>query len=77
MSKISLEDIKIGDRAIIKKVLNDNSIKRRLLDIGFTKGTIVEKVLENFQGNLFAYMVRGALIAVRNDDAEKIIVEVV
>lgn len=77
MIEISLDDIKIGDKAIVKKVLNDNSIKRRLLDIGLTKGTVVEKVLENFHGNLFAYMIRGALIAIRNDDAKKIIVEVV
>lgn len=77
MNELSLDSIKLGDKVIVKKVLNDNSIKRRLLDIGLTKGTIIEKVLENFHGNLFAYMIRGALIAIRDDDAEKIIVEVV
>ena len=74
---MSVENTKIGEKVIIKKVLNDNSIKRRLLDIGLTPGTIVERVLENFHGNLVAYMIRGALIAIRNEDAEKVMVEVI
>ncbi|MGN1000619.1 MAG: ferrous iron transport protein A [Bacilli bacterium] len=74
---ISLVNTKIGEKVIVKKVLNENSIKRRLLDIGLTPGTVVERILENFHGNLVAYMIRGALIAIRNEDAEKIMVEVI
>lgn len=74
---LSLENTKIGQKVRIKKVLNDDSIKRRLLDIGLTPGTIVERVLENFSGNLVAYMIRGALIAIRNEDASSVIVEVI
>ena len=75
MNEISLKYIKNGQRAIVKKVLTDDSIKRRLLDIGLTPGTIVENTLQNFNGELVAYMIRGALIAIRDDDAAKIIVE--
>ncbi|MDD6879643.1 MAG: FeoA family protein [bacterium] len=74
--KISLNSMDINKKGKVIEVNNDNSIKRRLLDIGFTKGTIIEKTLKNYGGNLCAYLVRGALIAIRNDDAKNIIVEV-
>lgn len=74
---LSLENTKIGQKVRIKRVLNDDSIKRRLLDIGLTPGTVVERVLENFSGNLVAYMIRGALIAIRNEDASNVIIEVI
>lgn len=75
MKEKSLYDLQVGSSAKIKKVLNTGTIKRRLLDIGFTPGTVVENVMVNPGGELVAYMVRGALIAVRDDDAKKILIE--
>ena len=77
MKEISLDNSKIGDILLVKRILNNTSIKRRLLDIGLTTGTKIEKVLENFDGNLVAYMIRGALIAIRHEDAKNVIVEVI
>ena len=77
MKEISLDNSKIGDILLVKRILNNTSIKRRLLDIGLTTGTKIEKVLENFDGNLVAYMIRGALIAIRNEDAKNVVVEVI
>jgi len=75
MKDVSLYDAPIGSKVVIKKVLTDGSIKRRLLDIGLTPGTVVESTLSNPGGNLIAYMIRGALIAIRDDDAKKILIE--
>ena len=69
MKEISLDNSKIGDILLMKRILNNLSIKRRFLDIGLTPGTTIEKVLESFDGNLGAYMIRGAVIAIRNEDA--------
>ena len=74
---LSLENTKVGQKVRVKKVISNSSIKRRLLDIVLTPGTIIERVLENFSGNLVAYMIRGALIAIRNEDASEIIVEAI
>ena len=74
---LSLENTKVGQKVRVKKVISNSSIKRRLLDIGLTPGTIIERVLENFSGTLVAYMIRGALIAIRNEDASEIIVEAI
>ena len=76
MNKITLNNTKIGQKTKVLKIINDNSIKRRLLDMGLTPGTEVETVLKNYGGNLVAYMIRGALVAIRNEDAEGILVEV-
>lgn len=72
---MTLKDIKIGDSAIIKKVIANGNIKRRLLDIGLTPGTKIECVLENPGKNLIAYMIRGSLIAIRDEDIENILIE--
>lgn len=77
MSKITLNNTKLGEKSKVLKIINDNSIKRRLLDMGLTHGTEVETVLKNYGGNLAAYMIRGALVAIRNEDAEGILVEVI
>lgn len=74
---LSLENTRIGQKVRVKKVISNSSIKRRLLDIGLTPGTIIERALENFSGNLSAYMIRGALIAIRNEDASEIVVEAI
>ena len=51
------------------------NIKRRLLDLGLIEGTCVECVLRSpFNGPL-AYMIRGALIAIRKEDSQNIEVE--
>lgn len=75
MKYISLYDAPIGSKVIIKKVLSKGSIRRRLLDIGLTPGTIVQSCFSNPGRNLIAYMIRGALIAIRDDDAKNILIE--
>lgn len=74
---MTLKDIKLGNKAIVKKVIAEGSIKRRLLDIGLTPGTKVECVLENPGKNLIAYMIRGALIAIRDEDIQNVLVEAI
>lgn len=75
MKDVSLYDAPLGKKVIVKKVLSNGSIKRRLLDIGLTPGTVVESSFRNPGGNLIAYVIRGALIAIRDDDAKKILIE--
>jgi DtxR family Mn-dependent transcriptional regulator len=45
---------------------------RRLLDLGFTPGTVVEAELRSAGGDPTAYRVRGALIALRREQADLI-----
>lgn len=75
MRKNTLNELKKGDKAIIKELKIEGSMKRRLLDIGLIKNSIVECVLESPLKDPKAYWIRGALIAIRDNDAKKIIIE--
>ena len=51
------------------------SQRRRLLDLGVVPGTIVDVVFESAAGDPVAYNIRGALIALRREQADWIQVE--
>ena len=52
-------------------------LRRRLLDLGFTPGAVVEPVMESAfgRGDPRAYRVRGTVIALRREQAKHILVE--
>ncbi len=49
----------------------------RLLDLGIVPGTVVEQELVSPSGSPVAYRVRGAAIALRREQAEKVLIRVV
>ncbi len=49
--------------------------RRRLMDLGLVPGTIVIPELKSKSGNPVAYKIRGASIAIRNDQADLIYIE--
>jgi DtxR family Mn-dependent transcriptional regulator len=49
--------------------------RRRLVDLGFVPGTLVEAELPSALGDPVAYRVRGALIALRREQAGTVLVE--
>ena len=77
MKERYLSDIKLGSSCIIKKINLEGSIKRRLLDIGLIEGTKVENVLVSPAGDPMAFLIRGAVIALRNCDSKNIEVEAI
>lgn len=74
---MSLSDINVGDKVIIKQINANEDIKRRLLDIGLIEGTSVECVLKSMCNDPLAYLIRGAVIAIRKNDSKNIMVELV
>ena len=75
MDLVTLDQIHLGDKAIIHNVMSDDRIRRRLLDIGLVDGTCVECVLEDTHRSFIAYLIRGAVIAIRVEDLRNIMVE--
>lgn len=71
----SLNMIQEGNSVKIKEILSTSSIKRRLLDIGFIEGTSVTCLLKSPLGDPIAYQIRGAIIALRKEDSQHILVE--
>lgn len=75
MRKNTLNDLRKGEKAIIKNIELEGSIKRRLLDMGLIKDSIIECILESPLKDPKAYWIKGALIAIRSSDAKKIFIE--
>ncbi len=61
-----------GEKGRVVGMSAGGDIRRRLLDIGLTENTVVECVGKSPLGDPAAYLIRGAVIAIRSDDAEKI-----
>ena len=56
---MSLDEIKLNEKAIIKKVECQGNIKRRLLDLGFIKGTEITPILISPSKDPRAFYIRG------------------
>lgn len=70
----NLNNITVGQTAVISEILNTGSMRRRLLDMGLIPGTKVECVGKSPSGDPKAYLIRGAVIAIRKEDAEQILI---
>ena len=58
---------------ISKECRGDN--RRRLLDLGFVKGSEISIDLMSPLKNPIAYLIKGSSIAIRNDQASKILIK--
>lgn len=74
---MTLKDVKIGKRAKVLKVGGEGAIKRRIMDMGITKGVeiYVRKVAP--LGDPMELFVRGYELSLRKADAQMIEVEAV
>lgn len=72
----NLAALSSGQKGRVLSLQNTGSIRRRLLDIGLVTDTLVECVGKSPMGDPSAFLIRGAVIALRKEDAGKIIVEV-
>lgn len=71
---IPLSDIAVGENATVATLTTEGSMRRRLLDIGLTANTPVECLGRSPSGDPSAYLIRGAVIAIRSTDSQTILV---
>ncbi len=64
-----------GASATVRRLLNEGAIRRRLQDIGLIEGTPVLCLQKSPSGDPTAYLIRGAVIALREEDSSKVIVD--
>lgn len=70
----NLSEMSEGMCGRVIKLTNDISIRRRLQDLGLIEGTHIECIGKSPSGDPSAYLIRGAVIALRSEDAKRIIV---
>ena len=71
----TLKDVSIGETAKVTKIAGEGAVKRRIMDMGITKGVdvYVRKVAP--LGNPIEVTVRGYELSLRKEDAMNIEVE--
>lgn len=69
---LSLCAMKVGQSALVAEVEAESAMRRRLFDIGLIPGTRVTCVARSPAGDPVAYLIRGAVIALRGSDARGI-----
>lgn len=75
-SLIPLNFLPLGRKGKVKELTSDGNLRRRMLDLGLIRDTEVEALQVSPSGDPVAYFIRGAVIALRSEEASKIIVEV-
>lgn len=71
----NLSQIEPGQLAVVKHLNTTGSMRKRLLDLGLTEQTEVRCLGRSPLGDPSAYLIRGAVIAIRSRDSRNIIVE--
>lgn len=71
----NLTDLKEGDTAKVVSILPASAIRRRLQDIGLVEGTKIKCLHKSPAGDPVAFYIRGAVIALRNEDSVNILVQ--
>ncbi|MGI6576542.1 MAG: FeoA family protein [Eubacteriales bacterium] len=70
----ALNRLPVGQKARVSSILFEGTARRRLMDLGMIEGTEIKSLYKSPAGNPIAYMIRGAVIALRTDVTEKILV---
>lgn len=70
---VPLYGLSPGERGTVKEITLTGSMRRRLQDIGLIPGTPVECVGKSPLGDPSAYLIRGAVIALRASDCRGIL----
>lgn len=70
----TLKDVKVGETATVAKLHGEGPVKRRIMDMGITKGTevYVRKVAP--LGDPIEVTVRGFELSLRKGEAENVLV---
>ena len=69
---MTLDEVEIGKSVRITKLLGEGAVKRRIMDMGLTKGVelVVRKVAP--LGDPIELTVRGYELSIRKDEAAKV-----
>lgn len=71
---LSLSGLEVGEGGWVSEILVSGGMRRRLMDIGLIEGTYVQCLQRSPSGDPVAYLIRGAVIALRNEDAVQVII---
>ena len=71
----TLKDLKVGETAVVKRLHGEGPVKRRIMDMGLTKGVAVHLRKVAPLGDPMDLTVRNYELSIRKADAEMVEVE--
>lgn len=71
----TLKEAKIGETVTVVKLTGEGPVKRRIMDMGLTKGTLIHVKKSAPLGDPIELTVRGYELSIRKAEAENVIVE--
>ena len=75
MKKIfPLNNLLVNEVGYIYDLNCSENVKKRLLDLGLVKDTCITPILKSPSNGIRAFDIRNSLIAIRDDDATKILI---
>ena len=74
MEYIPLHALPCKSCGTVKSINRHCPLYRRMLDLGITEGTRIQSLMRSPAGDPTAYIIRGAVIALRKKDAAHILV---
>ena len=72
---MKLSEIDVNKKFILKNIDFHGIKKRRLYDLGFIPGQVIEKMYDSVFKNTSCYKIKDTFIALRKEDAYKIEVD--
>lgn len=72
---IDLTALREGEYGYVREISAGPAMARRLVDLGLVRGTRVTCVARSPAGDPCAYLIRGAIIALRRGDAQGVRLE--
>ncbi len=71
----TMKDAKVGEQFIVKKIHGEGALRRRIMDMGITRGTQISVVKNAPLGDPMELELRGYHLSLRRKDAELVEVE--
>ncbi len=71
----TLKDLKVGESAKVVRLHGQGAVRRRIMDMGITRGTIVKVRKVAPLGDPFELTVRGYELSIRKADAQMVEIE--
>lgn len=72
MNSDTLNNLKLGDVAIIDDNLIRNKNKQNIINLGVSRGTVVKCLYRSPLGDPTAYLIKNVILAIREEDAKYI-----
>lgn len=74
MEAVTLDRLRPGQICILQSLSHTGAMRRRLLDLGYQPGCTLRLLWEAPSGSPMAMLCKGAMIALRREDCQKLLV---